>query len=669
MASSSQYTYDEEGEVWPFFVLALLSFILVPLTVSWFYNAFIAVDTISSNSKIKGAILETADSIDVANANEIKKYRSKQKSSKIFNKTLIVLIIGWGIVFYINKYLTKYADIKTIFDPYLILDISSSATDREIKSKYRKLSLKFHPDKLPKDITEAEKLDMETTFIRINSAYKALTDEVTRSNFLKYGHPDGPQDVSHGIALPKFLVEGKYSPLMIVVYFLLIGVLLPSIVGIWWNNVKSHTKKGLHVDTAALFTRRLTDRNPAKIVTPLSVLDWVLDSVEIKQAFKHLTKDQLKVLVEQHLNREFTSDAQSESDKVKLVSMLPNLISGFLDIAVIFRNLEVILPATDLRKSILQAVKPNGKYQEILQLPYVDPKVVQAQNVKKLGKLFTLSKEEVSKALGITDLKKVEKALEIAAHIPSLRIIDSTFVVPGEDVVPPQSSAHLSLKFLVKSPRLKSCPSIDDDRLKEEETMDYLRNPLKSNETQPQLPFSYAPYFSYYVRNNWTGYLISQKDNKLVEGSLGYELENIDLSNLEITQEEWIDGKDVIIGSFKIPLTTPTPPNIGTVPYRIILKNNAYFGSDVDIPVDLEVENPIRKQPLNLGRKEQVDSDDESDISDPEEDSIAGALAALRGQSVKKSQITELNDDDEEDESDNESVFTDIDTDTEDEKE
>ena len=88
------------------------------------------------------------------------------------------------------------------------------------------------------------------------------------------------------------------------------------------------------------------------------------------------------------------------------------------------------------------------------------------------------------------------------------------------------------------------------------------------------------------------------------------------------------------------------------------MKNNVYFGSDVDIPLTLEVKPVPPKIPLN---KEAVrdDSDDESDISDPEEDSLAGALAALRGGPVKKTEPEEEDSDEE--------VFTDINTDTEDE--
>lgn len=662
---ASEYVYDEDGESWPFFILAILSFILVPLTFRWVHRVIHSRDLAYYNSGIKGSIIETASSIGVENVQQIKAHQAKQKSSKIFNKTLLVLIIGWALVIYVALYVTKDADLSGAFDPYTILDISAFASEKEIKSKYKRLSLKFHPDKLPKDLTEKARDEMEAAFIRITLAYKSLTDEVTRNNFLTYGNPDGPQDITHGIAIPKFLVEGKYSPVMILVYFLLIGVLLPFIVGSWWSDVKSHTRMGLHVDTAALYARKLTDRNPAVLITPLMILDWVCLSHEIKTTFKHLNYNQVKDLISKHMNRDFgyvTSNPSLEADKVKLISMLPKLINGLIDIAVVFRQTEVVISAGELQKSIVQGVKSSGKHQEILQLPYVDPQVVEKSSVKKLGKLFTLNEEEQKKALGIKDSAKLKKALEVAAHIPSLRVIESDFVVPGEEVVPPSSQAHLALKFLIKGARLKSSPEIDEERLKVEETMDYLRDPFKSNEEQPPLPFAYAPYFPGSIRNAWTGYLISQKDNRLSEGTSSYLVQNVDLSNLELTQEKWKDGKeDVTIGTFNIKLEAPTPPMAGSFHFRVILKNNAYFGCDVDLPVELLVEDPPQKPIMNI-KQEDYSDDDESDISDPEEDSLAAALASLRGDASAKKE-------DDGEESDNESIFTDINTDTEDEAE
>lgn len=668
---ASEYVYDEEGEVWPYFVLAILTFILIPLTWRYVSRIFDKNDPLGYNKLIPGAIVENHHSLQL-NEKSMVNYTKSKASDRIVNRTLIVLIIGWFTVFYIAFNMTKPADMTSVFDPYEILGISASATEKQIKSHYRKLSLKFHPDKMPKDLSEDEQNVFEQAFVKLNKAYKALTDEVTRENYLKYGHPDGRQDTSHGIALPKFLVEGKYSLVMIVFYFLLIGGLLPFVVGSWWNDVKSHTAKGLHVETASKFTKYLTDKNPGKVITPFDLLDLFCESYEIKQVFSHLSSTQIKDLINEYLDRKVSDDKSLEVDKLKIIAAMPQLIENFIEIAVVFRHIDVILVALDLQKSIIQAVKLTGKYKDLLQLPYVDPEVIESQSVKKLGKLFTKDCEP-GKVLGIKDEKKLSKTLEIAQKIASLRVIGSDFKVPGESVVPPLSKAHLSLKILVKPPNLKSCPEIPEERLIDEETIEYMKDPTVINNQQPLLPFSYCPYFPTDIVNNWTGILVNQKDNKVAESSPIISLTNIDLKNIQLDQESWINGEKATIGILNIPLPAHTPQAVGSYPFRLILKNNAYFGVDVDIPVTLKVENPppvtIDKNKI-LGKESDSDSDSESDISDPEEDSLAGALAALRGAPVKKSQIEELGDDEDEEEEDDddESVFTDINTDTEDEE-
>ncbi|KAI5962431.1 SEC63 [Candida pseudojiufengensis] len=671
--ASSEYNYDEEGETWPFFILALLSFILIPITINYFATLLSTSDPTKINSKIIGSIKEDAETLKIDNLNDIKSFRNKQRSSKILNKSLIIIVLGWATVIYLGLYVTKETDMTGLFDPYTILDVSFTASEKEIKSHYRKLSLKYHPDKLPRDLTEEARLKMEQEYIKLTSAYKALTDEVTRENFIRYGHPDGEQPITHGIALPQFLVEGKYSAIVVVIYFILIGILLPVIVGKWWNNVKSHTKKGLHINTAGNFVRKFADKDPAKIFTPDVILDYIVESEEINEIAPNLNQKERKQLVQDHFDRKRSTN---EKQKIELIAKIPFLIDGLIDIATVFRLQDAIFAAEDLKKAVIQAVSPNGKYQEILQLPYVDKEVVVKQPIKKLGKLFAVSKEEAQKALGITDTAKFETALAVASQIPSLRIIDAEFKVPGEEEVNPHSSCHISIKFLVKSPKLKSCPEIDEERLKDEETLEYMKNPFTVNEQQPKLPFAYAPNFPLPIRQNWSCFVIQQKENKIFEDTKPLILENIDLSNLNLTQEEWIDGTKCTIGRFNIPIPTPSG-NVGTYYYRVVLKSNAYYGVDVDIPVDLEVV-PLPKEKSLAGIKklmekrkkedndesESEESDSDSDISDPEEDSLAGALAALRGEITKAKKDKK---EDEEDDDEDEDVFTDIDTETEDE--
>ena len=67
-------------------------------------------------------------------------------------------------------------------DYYEVLGVSRSATLDEIKKAYRKLAIKFHPDKNKGD-AEAEDKFKEAT-----EAYEVLRDEKKRSLYDQFGH-------------------------------------------------------------------------------------------------------------------------------------------------------------------------------------------------------------------------------------------------------------------------------------------------------------------------------------------------------------------------------------------------------------------------------------------------------------------------------------------------
>ena len=59
---------------------------------------------------------------------------------------------------------------------YKILEISSDASNDEIKKAYRKLSLKYHPDRNPNDPLAVG------IFQKINEAYETLGDVEKKKN-------------------------------------------------------------------------------------------------------------------------------------------------------------------------------------------------------------------------------------------------------------------------------------------------------------------------------------------------------------------------------------------------------------------------------------------------------------------------------------------------------
>ncbi|MFA5511554.1 MAG: DnaJ domain-containing protein, partial [Candidatus Kapaibacterium sp.] len=67
-------------------------------------------------------------------------------------------------------------------DYYEILGVGKNASIDEIKSNYRKMALKYHPDKNP-DNPEAENLFKEAA-----EAYEVLSNEDKRARYDRYGH-------------------------------------------------------------------------------------------------------------------------------------------------------------------------------------------------------------------------------------------------------------------------------------------------------------------------------------------------------------------------------------------------------------------------------------------------------------------------------------------------
>ncbi|KAF2150961.1 heat shock protein DnaJ, partial [Myriangium duriaei CBS 260.36] len=65
-------------------------------------------------------------------------------------------------------------------DPYLALGLPKDTTAAQVKTTYRKLALKFHPDKVTDESLKASAAD---NFHRIQQAYEILSDEDKRAKY------------------------------------------------------------------------------------------------------------------------------------------------------------------------------------------------------------------------------------------------------------------------------------------------------------------------------------------------------------------------------------------------------------------------------------------------------------------------------------------------------
>ncbi len=71
-------------------------------------------------------------------------------------------------------------------DYYEILGVHRNASDAEIKKAYRKLALRYHPDRNPEDP------EAEARFKEIAEAYAVLSDPLRRAEYDRYGTVGGP---------------------------------------------------------------------------------------------------------------------------------------------------------------------------------------------------------------------------------------------------------------------------------------------------------------------------------------------------------------------------------------------------------------------------------------------------------------------------------------------
>ena len=82
-------------------------------------------------------------------------------------------------------------------DYYDVLGVSKSASPDELKSAYRKLAVKYHPDKNPGDKTAEDK------FKEASEAYGVLSDKSKKENY-------DNNFLFHIFLLKEYLIKGMF---------------------------------------------------------------------------------------------------------------------------------------------------------------------------------------------------------------------------------------------------------------------------------------------------------------------------------------------------------------------------------------------------------------------------------------------------------------------------
>ncbi|KAK7281353.1 hypothetical protein RIF29_09262 [Crotalaria pallida] len=460
---------EENSALFPIFILTIMAIPIVPYTIT----------------KLCRAAAKKSKSIHChcSECTRSGKYRKSifQRISNVSTWSNFTLLLLWVVMIILVYYIKSMSSEIQVFDPFSILGLEPGAPESEIKKKYRRLSIQYHPDKNPDP--EAHKYFVEF----IAKAYQALTDPIARENYEKYGHPDGRQGFQMGIALPQFLlnIDGASGGILLI-WIVGVCILLPLVVAVVYLS-RSSKYTGNYVMHQTLSTYyylmkpslapskvmdvfikaaeymeipvRRTDDEPLQKLFMLVRSELNLDLKNIKQEQAKFWKQhpalvKTELLVQAQLTREFAALSPSlQSDFRRILETAPRLLEELMKMAVIPRNaqghgwLRPAIGVLELSQCIIQAVplsarkstggSPDG-IAPFLQLPHINESVIKKvarKKVRTFQELHEMDSQERADlliqtgGLSSAEVQDIEVVLDM---LPSLTL-DVTCETEGEE--------------------------------------------------------------------------------------------------------------------------------------------------------------------------------------------------------------------------------------------
>lgn len=101
----------------------------------------------------------------------------------------------------------------------------------EIKDAYRRLSKKYHPDKVDWKKFQGQEEKVKKRWENLVQAYETLSKSEKFKNWKEFGHPEGALTVKAvELLLPAFLMDKEMKPMLYTALFLIIvGVVLGTV--------------------------------------------------------------------------------------------------------------------------------------------------------------------------------------------------------------------------------------------------------------------------------------------------------------------------------------------------------------------------------------------------------------------------------------------------------
>jgi len=466
----TNFQYDETGNTSIYGFLTFLGLILLPSTY-YMWPSFTPEDPIDPEKRKKYVSAAAKGTIYHAACSEKAERMSKKDPWQNTRRKIgyLFVLIGWAM-FAAAVYQASQFDYELAnFDPYEILQVSYDASAKEIKKKYREMSLVYHPDKP----TGNEKL-----FMKLTMAYNALTDPTAKYNWEHYGNPNGPQAMQFGIGLPAWIVDEKNSILVLGVYTLIFMIGLPSAVYYWWSNSLKFSGEQVLLDTTQLYyyffhkTPQMILRRVLMVLAASmeyerghnpEVVERPTDNVEIPQLMKAIpmlginNKEKplcygysvkARCLLFAHLSRIALPPNTLHQDRLFVIKKCPYLlhemvqcVSQLILLAHAGRigrlpSLDTIEYVMKCSPMVVQAMWEKSS--PVMQLPHISEDMLKhfstrKRNIKTLHQLARMKDEERRSLLRTLTDEQYRDVIRVLSLMPILNIKVTTEVIDDED--------------------------------------------------------------------------------------------------------------------------------------------------------------------------------------------------------------------------------------------
>lgn len=329
-AATAMLDYDDSA--FYYFAITILLCYALPSTYWTLKEVWLALFGGSSSSTRTQQELEQMKELDASDGGLA---RLKKRG---FLNNLALLVCAWALFFYLYTLVREDGMVQT-FDPFQILGVEHGAEDKVIKKAYRKLSLQYHPDK-----NIGSKV-AEEMFMKIAKAYEALTDETSKENFEKYGNPDGKQAMEISIGLPRWILDNP--KVVLVMYLVGMVIVIPLMVGLWYNNSKKFGDRDIEYETYKAFYVLMKATSKLRHMPEI-----ICCSSEFRKINEFRPED--KVNISELMGRMQNSKLMERP----LYDKQPNILKGNLLLhAHLYRMTDQLTPALkkDLRKMLMRA--------------------------------------------------------------------------------------------------------------------------------------------------------------------------------------------------------------------------------------------------------------------------------------------------------------------------